>query len=83
MFFGGLRIDRIFITMGANGSENSEMLLLLTAAGKLVMDFSPNVPHQTAFWIFKILIFLFFFFDNLQFTIVPYGETKNFNYLER
>ncbi len=41
---------------------------------------------QTTLGIFFIefLIFndFFFFFENFKFVIVPYGETKNLNYLE-
>ncbi len=52
---------------------------------KLFLNFLPIGPHKITFGIFEILSFRFltnFFFENFKFTIVPYGESINFNYLE-
>ena len=50
---------------------------------KLVLQFPPNGTHKTTLEIFEILSFpfLMIFFENSKFTIVPYGETTNLNYL--
>ncbi len=53
-------------------------------AFKLFLNFLPNAPHKSTFGIFEnsSLRFLMIFFENFKFTIVPYGETKNLNYLK-
>ncbi len=49
---------------------------------KLFLKFLLSCPHKSIFflnfWNFEYLIFDKF----LKFTIIPYGETKNLNYLE-
>ena len=50
---------------------------------KLVLNFSPNGPHNSKLGIFEILTFRFLtiFFENFKFTIVAFGEIKNLNHL--
>ena len=85
----------VFVNMGPNGrfslawdpmgvkiskcySSNKSQSKAFT----LVLNFPPNGPHKTMFGSFEILSFFnFFFFENFKFTIVPYGQIKNFNYL--
>ena len=83
-----LRIFFAFVIMGPYESQNFKPLLILRLAAKRFLNFLSDGPHKTGlgwlkFWV-KHSDFFNFFFLNLNFTIVPYGETENpiTNYLE-
>ncbi len=67
--------------MGAKFSKRYSSYKSQLEVFKLFLNFLPNGPHKTTFetlgsWFSTI------FFENFKFTIVPYGKTKNLNYLE-
>ncbi len=67
--------------MGAKISKRYSSLKSVLNHFKLFLNFLLSGPHKSAilnFWNFEFPVFNDFF----NFTIVPYGETKNFNYLE-
>ncbi len=71
--------------MGPYGSENFKTLLQIAAKYfQTFLEFSSQWSSHNCVWDFWIFEFAIFndFFENLKFTIVPYGETKNLNYLE-
>ncbi len=71
--------------MGAKISKRYSSYKLQPKVFKLFLNFLPNVLTKTLCGIFEILSLRFlmiFFFENFQFTNVPYGETKNLNYLK-
>ncbi len=76
--------------MGPNGSKNFKSYRyssykLQPKVLKLVLNFPPNGPHKSTFGIFlnfEFLIFNEFFFENIKFTLVAYGEIKKLNYIE-
>ncbi len=74
--------------MGQYGSQNVKTLLLLQIASKHFQTspkFSSEWSSQNYFGTFKIFSFRFlaiFLFENFEFTIIAYGETKSLNYLE-
>ena len=66
---------------GAKTSKRHYSLKSLLNLFNLFLNFLLSCPHKSVFfnfWNFKFPIFNEFFY----FTIVPYGETKNLNYLE-
>ncbi len=68
--------------MGAKTSKRYSSLESLSNPFKLFLNFVLSGPHKSSvldFWNFEIPIFKEFF----KFTIVPYGENKNLNYLEK
>ncbi len=94
-FLDFLRIFFIFVNMGPYGSKKLQCykklqlqskcyssLKSLLNLFKLFLNFLLSGPHKSTvldFWNFEFLIFNEF----LNFTIVPYGETKNLDYLEK
>ena len=86
--FDNLNFNRIFqlwnLNTGPYGSENFKTLLLFKSLlnySKLLLNFLLSGPHKRTildFWNLEFPIFNEFF----KFTIVPYLETKNLNYLE-
>ncbi len=74
--------------MGPNGSENFKTLLDLQFGAKTfryVLSFPPNSPHIVTLGIVEILCAQLerLFFENFNFTIIPYGKTKDYNFLEK
>ena len=72
--------------MGMKISKRYSSFKLLLNYSKLLLKFLLSGPHKRTlldFWNFEFPICkIFFFFFFLKFTNVPYGETKNLNYLE-
>ncbi len=67
--------------IGAQTSKRYSSLKSLLNHFNLFLNFLLSGSHKSTvldFWNFEFLIFKNFF----NFTIVPYGETKNLNYLE-
>ena len=54
--------------MGPHGSENFKTLFLIQMAAESFQTFEFMIVNEC-------------FFENFKFTIVPYGLTKNLNYL--
>ncbi len=57
---------------------------------KLLLNFLPNGPHKISLGIFEVLKFEFLsfrfltiFVEIFHFTILPYGEINNLNYLKK
>ena len=72
----------IWDPMAGKTSKPYSSLKSLLNPFKLFLNFLLSCPHKSAvldFWNFEFPIFNDFF----NFTIVPYGETKNLNYLKR
>ncbi len=66
--------------MGANFSKRYSSLKSLYNILKILLNFLFDRPHKSA--VFNISNFGFLIFsDFLKFNIVPYRETKSFNYL--
>ncbi len=73
--------------MGAIDNESEHIKTLSTAPTNRSQRFSDFSCFFLPMWssqnVEDLPIFnYFFFFENSKFTIVPYGETKNLNYLE-
>ncbi len=67
--------------MGAKTSKRYSSIKSLLNLFKLFMNFLLSGPHKSTVLIFINFEFLIFN-ELLNFTNVPYGETKNLNYLE-
>ncbi len=68
--------------MAAKISKRYHSLKSVFYPFKLFMHFLLSGPHESTFWIFEIFSFRFLTIFKKKSTIVPYGETKNLNYLE-
>ena len=64
--------------MGANISKRYSSYQSQPKVFKILPNFPPNGPHKTTFGIFESLSFRFltFFFENIKFTIIAYGDIK-------
>ena len=71
----------VFVNMGPYGSQNIKRLLLPQISFESFLNFLLSGLHAST--VLDFLNFEFPIFNEfLNFTIVPYGETKNLNYLE-
>ncbi len=67
--------------MGPYGSENFKHHSY--ESQPKVWDLGHPICVHLGFLNFEFPIFNDFFLENLKFTIVPYGESKNLNYMEK
>ena len=67
--------------MGAKSSKRYSSLKSLFNFSKLLLNFLPSGPHKVLLEL-SLRYLTIFFFENFNFTVVPYGEIKNLNYME-